>query len=115
MKFIKKVGTVYKSIGATVFVSLLAPEAVYAAGPSDIASGVSDTEKLIGQGAQWLFGLILAGAVIFIMRALWAMHSADEDSQYSRGRKHLVRSIWTLIGAGCASAIVATIRSTYGF
>ncbi|MCF8567942.1 hypothetical protein LLE49_24775 [Alicyclobacillus tolerans] len=103
-----------KKVLGTVIVTTSFPASAYAA-PATIQAGVTVTEQLLGQAAQWLFGLIAAGAAIFFLRALWQMHSADDDSQYAKGRKHLIRSIWTFIVAGCVTAIIATLRTAYGF
>lgn len=107
--------TMYKKVLGTILTTALIPTIAYAGGPATIQAGVTATEKLLGQAAQWTFGLIAAGAALFLLRALWQMHSADDDSQYSKGRKHLVRAIWTFVAAGCVTAIIATVRTAYGF
>ncbi|GMA65667.1 hypothetical protein NZD89_28070 (plasmid) [Alicyclobacillus fastidiosus] len=104
-------------LAAVCFITLAVPNVAYASGtgPATIQAGVSDGENLATQAGEWAFGLLAAGAAFFLIRAWWTMHSADDDSQYAKGRKHLVRSIITLVGAGCTSAILATVRTTFGF
>ncbi|MFD1674125.1 hypothetical protein [Alicyclobacillus fodiniaquatilis] len=121
MKFIiKSFQSAYRKVVAIVLlVTFAVPKISYAAtsgsGPSTIQAGVSDGENLATQAGEWAFGLLAAGAAFFLIRAWWTMHSADDDGQYSKGRKHLVRSVVTLVGAGCTSAILATVRQTFGF
>lgn len=111
---LKPLKTKYTQILIGTLVGTLAIPTVAYAAPATIAAGVSDTETLLSQLAQYAFEIVAAGAALFLIRALWTMHSADDDGQYSKGRKHLVRSIWTLVASGCVSAIIATVRSAYG-
>ncbi|WP_436664547.1 hypothetical protein ACOALA_20630 (plasmid) [Alicyclobacillus acidoterrestris] len=104
------------AMGASVLLMpYVARAATSGAGPGTIDQGVSDAESLVAQAATWAFELIAAGAAVFLIRAWFVMHSADDDGQYAKGRKHLMRSIFTLIGAGCTTAIIATVRQAFGF
>jgi hypothetical protein len=89
------------------------PQDVWAA--STLQGAAQDTTKLITQIGQWFLGIFMAAAVVFIIRAAFKMHAADDDGEYSRGRKMLVRSIIGVIIAGLAEAIVTTVRTAYGF
>ncbi|MFH1192951.1 MAG: hypothetical protein V1656_01380 [Candidatus Jorgensenbacteria bacterium] len=114
MKSIMKVGAGIAVVGALVL-PLFAGAQVPTLPSNPLPGGVSDVYGYITTIANWLFGILLAVAVIFILySAFLYLTSGGDEEKVGKAKGYLVYAVIAIAVGLLARGIVALVQTFFG-